>query len=69
MKECPFCGSDKIRICVSKGPDGPDSYFCECETCGATGPIKEDIWDTTDTDKKAVLRWNVRATNQEKERG
>ena len=51
LRPCPFCGSERVRIC------GRKSYWVECDHCGGMGghfPTKEGasaFWN-----RRAILR-------------
>ena len=60
MKPCPFCESKNLKVDKWEGRTyGPDHYYVKCE-CGARGPTPSNIWDITDTEGKAIERWNTR---------
>ena len=47
IKECPFCFSGDVFIHHVN-----DSFFVECDTCGATGPLYE-------MELEAIEVWNA----------
>lgn len=58
LKPCPFCGSERVRIC------GRKSYWVECDHCGGMGghfPTREGasaFWN-----RRAILR-NLQYENE-----
>lgn len=50
-KDCPFCGSEDLRVENDKRED--PWWQISCFTCGALGP-------SADSSQDAVERWNLR---------
>lgn len=50
---CPFCRSSEVVVFECEEPAaGCSTFWTECETCGARGPISE-------YKPGAVLNWNL----------
>ena len=56
LKPCPFCGNSEIESYGST----KHSFWFECNSCGAAGPLK----DTLET---ATTAWNNRALDAERD--
>ena len=35
---CPFCRQDVIKV-IKSNPPASEGYQCQCDNCGACGPI------------------------------
>ena len=53
LRECPFCGSEKIKM---KRYRGNNFYYAECTICNARGPLND--W------REAIAAWNRRAKEE-----
>lgn len=55
LKPCPFCGSDKVKMCA-----GYDAIFhyVECEVCQAGAGFR-------DNEAQTIKDWNTRPAEQE----
>lgn len=55
LRECPFCGSLKLKHCY---------VFVKCENCGAEGPVTNDKQNDDHADyidrENASKKWNAR---------
>lgn len=57
LANCPFCGSDKVKITsISKGASKGSYYQGLCNKCYARGPKTSD-------EQEAIYKWNERAFN------
>lgn len=60
IKDCPFCGAEAGLICEIGMYQGVRGVFvcCECEWCGARGPVKKmpDSYDFYEDEDGEYLR-------------
>ena len=59
LKDCPFCGSDKISLCQWADTENPNTTWIECTNCG----ISQDSFhheDAEDVKGIAIMMWNTR---------
>ena len=63
LEDCPFCGSDKLRIIIQDSnwvDDYPYLYYVECRVCLSRGAKKVD-------ERYACAAWNQRATPEQED--
>jgi Lar family restriction alleviation protein len=53
VESCPFCGEEQ-DLKITKGVD---SYWVECNSCGADGPLR-------DLPNEAIEIWNKRSAKK-----
>ena len=57
LKQCPFCGSDKVNVIKHEYNNLSDSFGVRCFNC------KTQSYQSFDSEKEAIEAWNRRAKN------
>lgn len=74
LKDCPFCGRDKISGWRGVNRKGDFFYYIKCDICGGQGGTAgisrelvddKNAWDNAAYDR-SVTKWNERKGDKEK---